>query len=138
MTASLLRSTLALTGALMVASCAGPSLQVVRSGDSPGAAPASLTETPEVREVDASDDFLEHAVRRPLRYVLVPPRAFRDWLGRKVEAYNPTAADDVVDSSWFTHRNSRRRMTPAEIARGPVAAGRALWRWPGRRARIAH
>lgn len=80
---------------------------------------ASLTGTPQSRQPDASDDFLEHAVRRPLGHVLIPPRALRDWFGGDVEAYNPTAEDDVRESGWFTHRNGHDRMTPEEIAAGP-------------------
>jgi hypothetical protein len=65
-------------------------------------------------------DFFEQAIRKPLTYVFIPPRALRSWVGNKVEAYNPTADDDVVNSSWFTHRNGDRPMTAAEVARGPV------------------
>jgi len=36
------------------------------------------------------------------------------------EALNVTRYDDVVNSSWFEHRNDRRRLTPDETFRGPT------------------
>lgn len=81
--------------------------------------PPALSETPVERDPNAIVDFLEYSVRRPLSHVFIPPRALRSWLDSKVEAYNPTAEDDVVNSSWFTHRNGKQRMTPDEVARGP-------------------
>ena len=36
------------------------------------------------------------------------------------EALNVTRHDDVVNSSWFEHRNDQRRLTPHEIFRGPT------------------
>ncbi|NIN70571.1 MAG: hypothetical protein GTO46_01285, partial [Gemmatimonadetes bacterium] len=74
----------------------------------------------EERDPDVTVDFFEQSIRRPLTYVLIPPRALRSWLGNKVEAYNPTAEDDVTASTWFRHRNSRQRLTIAEVARGPA------------------
>ncbi len=35
------------------------------------------------------------------------------------EAANVNALDEVPDSTWFTNRHARRRMTAAELARGP-------------------
>lgn len=106
-------------GALACLSCARSELRVVRPEAGPASTVAPLSGTPAVRDPDAAEDFLEHAVRRPLAHALNPPRTLRGWFGEPVEAYNPTAQDDVVDSGWFEHRNGRRRMTPAEIARGP-------------------
>ncbi|UCF21313.1 MAG: hypothetical protein JSU87_08015, partial [Gemmatimonadota bacterium] len=74
---------------------------------------------PAERDPNAVADFLKYSVRKPLTYVLIPPRALRSWFEEGVEAYNPTAEDDVEDSAWFTHRNGRYGMTPAEITRGP-------------------
>jgi hypothetical protein len=81
---------------------------------------AALVEEPKENDPSVTVDFIEQSIRRPLTYVFIPPRALRSWFGNKVEAYNPTAEDDVLDSSWFTHRNDRHRMTAAEVARGPV------------------
>ena len=36
------------------------------------------------------------------------------------EALNVTRHDDVVNSSWFEHRNDQRRLTPDETFRGPT------------------
>jgi hypothetical protein len=36
------------------------------------------------------------------------------------EALNVTRHDDVVNSSWFEHRNAQRRLTPDETFRGPI------------------
>jgi hypothetical protein len=49
--------------------------------------------------------------------------SLRRWLGAQHEALNITRFDDVVGSAWFEHRNGRRSMTPAEVARGPTTAG---------------
>lgn len=47
----------------------------------------------------------------------------RRWLGGRHEALNLTHYDDVVSSAWFERRNAYRRMSPAEVARGPTGAG---------------
>lgn len=39
------------------------------------------------------------------------------------EAVNVNAFDEVADSSWFTNRLSRARLTPEEVALGPCARG---------------
>jgi hypothetical protein len=38
------------------------------------------------------------------------------------EAANVNALDEVPDSTWFTNRHGRRRLSPAELARGPNRA----------------
>jgi hypothetical protein len=40
--------------------------------------------------------------------------------GENHEALNVTRHDDVVNSSWFEHRNDQRRLTPDETFRGPT------------------
>jgi len=60
------------------------------------------------------------------------------------EAANVNALDEVPDSTWFTNRHARRRLTPAEIAIGPgdghapaadgplvILSGKALGMTPG-------
>ncbi len=47
----------------------------------------------------------------------------RRWLGAQHESLNVTRFDDVVNSAWFEHRNGRRSMSLAEVARGPTGAG---------------
>jgi hypothetical protein len=105
---------------LVLTACSKNRLIVNDAPPPPSPEPVPLTEAPEERDPDVTVDFFEQAIRRPLTYVFIPPRALRSWLGNKVEAYNPTAEDDVVSSSWFTHRNGYRRMTAAEVARGPL------------------
>ncbi len=106
--------------ALALAACSKNRLVVNDVPPYPSPEPVALTEEPEERDPDVTVDFFEQAIRRPLTYVFIPPRALRSWLGNKVEAYNPTAEDDVVNSSWFTHRNDERRLSTAEVARGPL------------------
>jgi hypothetical protein len=105
---------------LLLAACSKNRLVVNSVSPSSPAETANLVEPPEEREPDVTIDFFEQSIRKPLTYVFIPPRALRSWVADKVEAYNPTADDDVVNSSWFTHRNGARRMTAAEVARGPV------------------
>ncbi|MEE9133470.1 MAG: hypothetical protein V3U13_07910 [Gemmatimonadota bacterium] len=105
--------------ALVLASCSKNRLVISETPANPTPQTESLTEVPKQRDPSISVDFLDKSIRRPLTYVFIPPRAFRSWFGNKVEAYNPTAEDDVTNSSWFAHRNDRRRMTPDEVARGP-------------------
>jgi hypothetical protein len=45
--------------------------------------------------------------------------SFRRLTGNHHEALNVTHFDDVVNSAWFEHRNGRRQITPAQVARGP-------------------
>lgn len=106
------------SGALILGSCTKNEL-VVRQGPR-AATPAatSLSADPEERDPSLMWDWIDHNFRRPLTYLFIPPRALRSWFGEKVEAYNPTAEDDVSDPSWFVHRNSRVRMTPEELLRG--------------------
>jgi hypothetical protein len=105
---------------LALASCSKNRLVVDDASPSSSPEPVVLTEAPQERDPDVTIDFFEQSIRKPLTYVFIPPRALRSWVGNKVEAYNPTAEDDVANSSWFTHRNGDRRMTAAEVARGPV------------------
>ncbi len=105
--------------AVALASCSRSALVVSEGKTTPRPAP-DLEQVPAERDPPLGGDFIRYAIRGPFSYIFVPPKAFRDWFGHKIEAYNPTAEDNVVDSDWFTHRNSRRRMTPEEVARGPI------------------
>ncbi|MGH7820273.1 MAG: hypothetical protein ACREQ9_10900, partial [Candidatus Binatia bacterium] len=72
--------------------------------------------------------------------------ALGDWLGLvdPREAANVDALDEVPDSTWFTNRHHRTRLSPEELARGPnagpppatdgpltVRSGKALGQTPG-------
>jgi hypothetical protein len=105
---------------LALAGCSKNRLVVSQISPSSTPEPVVLSEVPEERDSDLTVDFFEQSIRKPLTYIFIPPRALRSWLSNKVEAYNPTAEDDIVNSTWFRHRNGRRRMTAAEVARGPL------------------
>lgn len=47
----------------------------------------------------------------------------RRWLGAERESLNVTHFDDVVNSTWFEHRNARRPMSLQAIGRGPTETG---------------
>jgi hypothetical protein len=59
------------------------------------------------RDIDLAYDMLENSVYRPGDKV------------PNVRAQNVNTVDEVPDSSWFTNRADRRRLTGAEIAAGP-------------------
>jgi hypothetical protein len=59
------------------------------------------------RDIDLAYDMLENSVYRPGDKV------------PNVRAQNVNTVDEVPDSSWFTNRADRRRLTVAEIAAGP-------------------
>ncbi len=120
MTPLLWRSGILLAGcALYLSSCSRNGLVVRQVSLEPAPAATSLSHTPVERDPSLLADYADHNFRRPLSHLFIPPRALRSWFGEKVEAFNPTAEDDVWDPNWFTHRNQRVRMTPDEVARGP-------------------
>lgn len=59
-------------------------------------------------------DFFDSSIFEQVQQVFDLPRYFH-----KKAAYNVNAREEVPDSSWFTNRNGRRRMTLEEVARGP-------------------
>jgi hypothetical protein len=46
------------------------------------------------------------------------PRNVRKVAGKPKEAMNVTPLDEVLDSTWFTNRIGRRRLSPAELRQG--------------------
>ena len=72
----------------------------------------------------------EPAYREPLEAALLLRDAIsgqvakgisvRRLAGESHEALNINRHDDVVNSSWFEHRNDRRRLSPDETFRGPT------------------
>lgn len=77
------------------------------------------TARPAARDVFEITRLLEVSVGGEIGHGL----STRRWLGAQHESLNVTRFDDVVNSAWFEHRNGRRSMSLAEIARGTTGAG---------------
>lgn len=89
-------------------------------------------ETPVILDFDMEDipepkervrsyyyDFLYSTFGLQVKEAFDVPRNFRK-LGRNPKpAYNVNVLGEVPDSSWFTNRNGKKPLTPAEIRRGP-------------------
>lgn len=59
-------------------------------------------------------DFFDSSIFEQVQQVFDLPRHFH-----KKPAYNVNAKDEVPDSSWFTNRNGKARLSLEEAARGP-------------------
>jgi hypothetical protein len=77
------------------------------------------SDLPATRNPDEIERLLDASVSGEIGHAL----SIRRLLGAEHEALNVTRFDDVVNSAWFEHRNGRRRMSPAEVARGPTTRG---------------
>ncbi len=64
-------------------------------------------------------DFVNGTIFQQVKQSFDLPRSFRKLAGKPQEAYNVNVLDEVPDSSWFTNRNGRRRLSLGEIKRGP-------------------
>lgn len=64
-------------------------------------------------------DFLDGTFFQQAKQAFDLPRQFRRLAGKPREALNVSCLDETPDSSWFTNRNGKRRMTHEEIERGP-------------------
>ena len=62
-------------------------------------------------------DFFDSSIFEQVQQVFDLPRHFH-----KKPAYNINAKDEVPDSSWFTNRNGKARLSLEEAARGPNRA----------------
>lgn len=78
---------------------------------------------PEPRGTTLGQDTFEYAVKIPTRRFFDLARHIRSLSGNRIQALNVDAFDDVQDSSWFTHRNDKHRMSLEEISRGPNVSG---------------
>jgi hypothetical protein len=76
---------------------------------------------PEPKKVERgyAYDFADGIVFQQVKQLFDLPRHGRAMSGNKQEAYNVNALDEVPDSSWFTNRNGRKRMSLDELRRGP-------------------
>jgi len=77
------------------------------------------SQQPAARTPSEVERLLDASVSGQIGHAL----SIRRLLGAEHEALNVTRSDNVVNSAWFEHRNGRRRMSPAEIARGPSTGG---------------
>ncbi len=64
-------------------------------------------------------DFMNGTVFQQVKQLFDFPRHVRHLSGHPKQAYNVNVMDEVPDSSWFTNRNGRRRVSLDEIRRGP-------------------
>lgn len=64
-------------------------------------------------------DFFDRTVSKQIHQGLDMPRNFRKIAGRPKQSENVDALGNVPNSSWFTNRNGKRRMSIEEIKRGP-------------------
>ncbi|UCF04699.1 MAG: hypothetical protein JSV33_12345 [bacterium] len=78
---------------------------------------------PSVREYHITADLFDKQFTEQIEQTFDFSRQARNLFGKRKEAFNVDAFDEVPNSSWFTNRNARRRMTIEEIARGPDVTG---------------
>lgn len=64
-------------------------------------------------------DFVNGTLFQQVKQLFDIPRHVRKLTDNPKEAYNVNVLGEVPDSSWFTNRNGRRRMSLEEIKRGP-------------------
>lgn len=108
---------LAATGTILAASaCAGRQPVPLRPEPVPYGDTTAVSE-PAARGGGSIDDKFDRVTRG-----IGHGASFRELVGEKHPALNLTRFDDVVNSSWFEHRNDRERMSPEEVARGPGAS----------------
>ena len=98
-----------------IVACAGhlrPAPPVLPDDTQPVAEPAPTT-------VSILADGFHQQIAAPLRRSLDLARHVRALSGRRREAYNANALDEVDDSAWFVNRNHLQPLTPAQVAVGP-------------------
>src|ERR1041385_5698936 len=96
---------------LCVLTACGPTHRVTLihpSAEQPGTAPHAL---PPARAADPEryGELVRHSIAGPLQPLFNPPGVARRLAGRRVEAYNVTATDDVAPDGWFVARVEDRR-----------------------------
>jgi len=74
---------------------------------------------PTSREINVAADAFDKQVLEQIEQSLDLSRQLRNISGKRKEAYNVNDFDEVVNSSWFTNRNYRKKMSPEEIFKGP-------------------
>jgi hypothetical protein len=76
-------------------------------------------EKPRSRDVNILGELAENQVLRQMEQMFDVARISRRVTGHPKEARNVDAFDEVPNSSWFTNRNHRVRMSIEEFRRGP-------------------
>lgn len=74
---------------------------------------------PKPQEVNIVADIIEKQLSNQLEQSFDLSRQLRNLTGRRKQAMNVDAFDEVRDSSWFTNRNAKEQMSQEEFARGP-------------------
>ncbi len=118
MTSSGWRTTMALVAATVLAAGCGGTQRFV--------APAPLPDdrrdvpvSPPPRKYNVNTDAFDKQIPEQIEQSMDVARTARALVGRRKEALDVDAWDEVRDSAWFTNRNARRTMTIEDFARGP-------------------
>ena len=73
---------------------------------------------PESRKIPLVYDAIDKVVFQQIRESLDFSRQLRNLTGRPKQAFNVDAFDEIDNSSWFTNRNAKKRLSLEGIARG--------------------
>ncbi|MCK6622425.1 MAG: hypothetical protein HUU32_12490 [Calditrichaceae bacterium] len=103
-------------GLAALTGCGGASRFVVPE---PPPADCRPVPAPESREINLAGDNVDKLFILPIQRFFDISRHVRSLSGNPRQALNTDAFDEVFNSSWFTNRNARQRLSLNEIARGP-------------------
>ncbi len=86
---------------------------------------------PKVRDYNITADLIDKQITLQIEQSLDLSRQFRNLFHKKKQAYNVDPFDEVSNSSWFTNRNAKERLTLEEISRGPDngSGPDTTWKW---------
>ncbi|MCZ6765566.1 MAG: hypothetical protein O7D32_01405 [bacterium] len=112
----ILRTLIGVCGALFLAGCGGPATFRM-----PEPIPDDRRDIPEpaYQKIYILADGYDKQVTKPIVRAFDLSRQFRRLFNQPKEAFNTNAFDEVDDSSWFTNRNAKKRLTLDDIRRGP-------------------
>ena len=87
----------------------------------PPSIPADTLDVPSPRaiKIHTYGEYFDKQVTLQLEEALDFSRQFQNLAGTRPEADNIDAFEEVANSSWFTNRNGMKKMSLAEIRRGP-------------------
>ena len=113
---TLRRAALLLLVAVLMSGC-GSSGKFV----APPKVPSDMRKVPEPasRKINIAGDVVKKQFLDQMEESFDLSRQFRNLFGKKKEAYNINAFDEIDNNSWFTNRNHLHPMTPEEVATGP-------------------
>ena len=100
----------------IVSGCSGPRMFVP-----PEQVPDDRRPVPEPdeKEINIYADNVDKLVTKQIGKLFDTSQHVRKVFGTPKQAFNVDAFGEVPNSSWFTNRNGRKRMTVEEIGRGP-------------------